>query len=158
MSDFTEESGIYDFSNTEDFLTSSENFRNLSYDYMKIRNQGLKDFNSYTIENNTKILKKLGDTNSLLEENKIKILDNEKELNNISEKIDNLNNDDVLKKLSVIEKKSDNEELQESFQKLSNDLVTTINNNNTNNISLLIGVIIGLFVINAFFATFNKKI
>lgn len=158
MSDFTEESGIYDFSNTEDFLNSSENFRNLSYDYMKIRNQGLKDFNSYTIENNTKILKKLGDTNSLLEENKIKILDTEKELNIISEKIDNLNNDDVLKKLSVIEKKSDNEQLQENFQKLSKDLVTTINSNNTNNISLLIGVIIGLFVINAFFAIFNRKI
>lgn len=68
------------------------------------------------------------------------------------------NNKEIVNKLDNISAKSDNAVLVENFRTLSTDLTKAINQNNVNNISILLGVIIGISIVNIFFQQFNKKI
>lgn len=63
---------------------------------------------------------------------------------------------EILEKLNSIEKSSDNSKLEEGFKELSNDLVKAINDNNKNNISILVGVIIGISIVSIFLQHYNK--
>lgn len=89
-----------------------------------------------------------------------KILETNNSVNSLSKQFDTLskNDENIILKLSEIEKKSDNEVIKEEFKQLSDDIVTTINNNNINNISLLVGVIIGISIINVFFHQYSNKL
>lgn len=123
-------------------IFSNEYYLFLDYveDYGNFRKSNLED--SKTI---TKINKDLGSLN--------------KDLNSFKDSYFKSNKDDeILSKLNEISSNSENTLVEENFKKLSDDLILTINKNNTDNISLLIGVIIGISIINIFFRQFTNKL
>lgn len=149
-----------------------DNIDEFNYNYIR-DDLSLKDI--YSIRSDLLIMRNVEFNHNLyLDDN---ISKQNKSLNYISSKISNLdkiietnnslnkqfeviskNNEDIVLKLSEIEKKSDNEVIKEEFKQLSDDIVTTINNNNINNISLLVGVIIGISIINVFFHQYSNKL
>lgn len=102
----------------------------------------------------------INDIVSKIDSNKKVLEINSNNIKTISDSISNIDqtSNDIVSKLNEIEKKSDNEVIKEEFKQLSDDIVTTINNNNTNNISLLVGVIIGISIINVFFHQYSNKL
>lgn len=134
---------------------SLKDIYSIKSDLLIMRN-GEFNHNLYLDDNISKQNKSLNYISSKIS-NLDKIIETNNSLNKQFEVISK-NNEDIVLKLSEIEKKSDNEVIKEEFKQLSDDIVTTINNNNINNISLLVGVIIGISIINVFFHQYSNKL